>query len=155
MKIAIGIVGIAFSIFCFLQSFTLLGLASISEDEVVGVAASQGLVVSFFMLIGGALAFGLPRVAGVMFLVAAFFSVGGSKGFPDLAMWAVFALILGISSLVVGISAKKKGTELAANSGHETTVGRQPDEKECPVCAELIKGRAVKCRFCGSDLPAE
>lgn len=28
------------------------------------------------------------------------------------------------------------------------------DEQPCPVCAEMVKSAAIKCRFCGAELSA-
>ena len=32
---------------------------------------------------------------------------------------------------------------------------KTPDEKACPFCAEMVKAAAVKCKHCGSEIPAQ
>ncbi|MDF1536087.1 MAG: hypothetical protein P1S46_06225 [bacterium] len=36
--------------------------------------------------------------------------------------------------------------------GGKVVTVRMPAEIKCPMCAEIIKGEALKCRFCGHDL---
>ena len=41
-----------------------------------------------------------------------------------------------------------------ATEGEANRVSIQSDStKECPFCAEIIKARAIVCRYCGRDLP--
>jgi len=42
-------------------------------------------------------------------------------------------------------------TSWRSMTGRGMAVIRESDEVACPVCAELIKRAALKCRFCGSD----
>jgi uncharacterized membrane protein YeiB len=61
----------------------------------------------------------------------------------DWVMWGAIALFL--SPLIAGIALAVLGED------QEETIDRR-DLRKCPMCAELIKAEAIKCKHCGSDI---
>lgn len=61
----------------------------------------------------------------------------------DAIIWGFLALIL--SPIIAGIA-------LLVTGKNEDSELDKRGLVECPYCAELVKGAAVKCKHCGSDI---
>lgn len=94
MKIAVGIIGITLAIIALVQSCTLTGLSNLVEDEASGEAGAMGMLTAFLMFFGGAFAFGVPRVAQVLFVLGFLASIPARENFPDMWLWGIISAVL-------------------------------------------------------------
>ena len=108
MKIAVGIIGIGISIFVMLQAMAITGLGGLAEEEAMHQAGSVGMLVALLMFVAAAFSFGLPRVGGVIFVLAALLAFMVSGDFPDMGVWGAISLLLGFLIFIAGRNAKNK-----------------------------------------------
>lgn len=96
MRIAVGIIGLTFSLLALLQSCAVTGLSAAAGMAATQQAGTVGVLMALAMFFGGAFSFALPRVAQIMFSVSFLLSLLAKKEFPDLQIWGWIALALGM-----------------------------------------------------------
>lgn len=98
MRIAVLILGLILGAIMFLQSATVAGLSGIAEDEDTNAAAAAGILMALMWLVACAVVIPLPRVAMVLFLIAAVTGFATSGAFPDLAAWGGVSIFVAVLS---------------------------------------------------------
>lgn len=76
-------------------------------------------------------------------------SIASSKGRSGF-LWFILGVLFGpLAFIVIFLPSMSKVSEERA-----IRTGESGDYKKCPFCAEAVRKEAVKCKHCGSELPA-
>ncbi|MDW2775261.1 superinfection immunity protein [Pseudomonas sp. BEA3.1] len=107
---------------------------------------------------------------GVAIAFSALFFVPALYLLPTFEAWirkksnlqsiAVLNLFLGwtiigwVAALIWAFKKPEEAVVVAPAMAEPVTAADTPEKKTCPFCAEQVMAAAIKCKHCGSELPA-
>lgn len=115
LKLVLGILSLVFSIVVLLQSCAA-GIVNSLDSSTGDVGGSAGLLVSILFIAGGVVMIvtrNSEKKSGaiaciILYVIAALLGFSNSAVYQDLVVWASFALILAVVSLISVITKKKE-----------------------------------------------
>ena len=95
MKIAVGIISLGLSIIVLLQSCAANVGGALGQNESLKVDAALGFLAAMGLLVGGALAFNLPRAAALVFALCGALVLAANTGaYGDLYVWGIVMVVI-------------------------------------------------------------
>ena len=73
--------------------------------------------------------------------------IASNKG-KEAVLWSVIGMLVGPFGILFALIAQPNAAQVEQQA---LASGR----RKCPMCAELVRAEAVKCRFCGAKLPPD
>jgi uncharacterized membrane protein YhaH (DUF805 family) len=136
MRIAVLIIGLALTLFLFLQSCAMTVGGDIAGNQSASEGGAVGILIAIMFVVGSAFVLSLPKVSMVIFGLAALLglAVGATTIFSDMIGWGVIAAALAVMSY---FGARPVGQAAF------TTVGGTPSE-EFARPADGIAGEPVR-----------
>ncbi|WP_127144470.1 hypothetical protein [Pelagibacterium montanilacus] len=119
MRIAVLVISLCLTMIVGLQSCAVMVGGNITSDTDTAAGGAAGIILAFLFVLGAAFAMGLPRVAMVMFGLAALIGLltAATTVFSDMWIWGGIALVLSVMSWLGYRELAKKKNAAAAPVG--------------------------------------
>lgn len=167
MRIAVLVIGLMLSVGLFIQSALVNGLSKAAGNNANVSSGAVGVMMALMWIIACALVIPVPRVAMVLFLLAAIvgFAAAAGSSYSDLYFWVVMSALLALFSY---FGFRGKRTQQAKEAEHDAllrqaiagrvappapvSASRANANRFCPECGAANAATARFCQACGMNL---